>query len=47
MESWPWAVPEPARGMISVGVEASELMEILLLALPADRGAKVTLKVTL
>ena len=37
----------PARGMISVGVDASELMEILLLALPADKGANVTLKVTL
>ena len=45
--SWPGAVPVPARDIVRVGVEASELMEMLPLALPADDGAKITLKVTL
>ena len=45
--SWPCVAPVPARAIFSVAFEASELMEMLPLALPADNGVNATLKVTL
>ena len=47
MANWPCAVPEPARDIVIVELEALELMEMLALALPADCGANVAAKVTL
>lgn len=43
----PGAVPVPESGMLRVGLDAVEVMVTLPLGLPADRGAKVTLKVEL
>lgn len=41
------ADPVPARGIVSVGLDPFEVTVTLPLALPADSGAKVTLKVAL
>lgn len=41
------ADPVPVRGMVKVGLEPFEVTVTLPLALPADSGAKVTLKVAL
>lgn len=40
-------VPVPERAIVSVGLEAFEVIETLPLALPADCGAKITLNGTL
>jgi hypothetical protein len=40
-------VPVPDRGIVRVGIEASEVMVTFPLALPADCGANDTLKPTL
>ena len=46
--SWPAAAtPVPDNGMVNVGFEAVEVMVTLPLALPAEAGVKVTLKVAL
>ena len=41
------AVPAPVRGMVKVGLEPVEVTVTVPLALAADNGAKVTLKVAL
>lgn len=41
------AVPVPDSGMVMVGLDAVEVMVTLPLGLPADTGAKVTLKLAL
>ena len=45
--SAPGATPVPANGMVSDGLEAFEVIVIVPLALPADAGVNVTLKVAL
>jgi len=45
--NWPCAVPVPARDIVMVEFNALELTEKLPLALPADCGANVAVKVTL
>jgi hypothetical protein len=46
-DNWPCAIPEPASDIVIVELEALELTEMLALALPADCGANVAVKVTL
>ena len=41
------AVPEPDRGMVSVGLDAFDVIITLPLALPADCGVKLTPKLAL
>ncbi len=43
--SAPAATPVPDNGMVSVGLEALEVMVTLPLKLPADAGANLTVKV--
>jgi hypothetical protein len=43
----PGATPVPDNGMVSVGLEAVEVMVTLPLTLPADAGVSVTVKVAL
>ena len=43
----PGVTPEPDNGIVRVGFDAFEVMVRLPLALPADDGAKETLKVAL
>ena len=43
----PGAVPVPESGMVRVGLDAVEVMVMLPLALVADCGVKVTVKVAL
>ena len=43
----PDVTPVPDKGMVRVGLEALEVMVTVPLALPADVGVKVTLKVAL
>ena len=45
--SVPWATPVPDKGMFRVGLEAVEVRVTLPLALAADVGANLTLKVVL
>ena len=45
--SAPGATPVPANGMVSDGLEAFEVIVTVPLALPADAGVNVTLKVAL
>ena len=45
--SAPGVTPVPDRGMVSVGLEALDVMVTLPLALPADDGANETVKVEL
>jgi len=43
----PGVTPAPDNGMVRVGLEAFEVIVILPLALPADAGVNVALKVAL
>ena len=43
----PGEIPVPVKGMDSEGFEASEVIVMLPLALPADAGVKSTLKLAL
>ena len=43
----PDATPVPANGIVRVGLEAVDVIVILPLALPAEDGVKVALKVVL
>ena len=45
--SVPWATHVPVTGMVRVGLDAVEVMVTLPLALAADVGANLTLKVVL
>jgi len=45
--SVPWATPVPDNGMVRVGLDAVEVIVTLPLALAADVGANLTLKVVL
>jgi len=45
--SVPGVTPVPDKGMVSVGLEALDVIVTLPMALPADEGANETLKVAL
>jgi len=45
--SVPWATPVPDKGIVRVGLDAVEVMVTLPLAIAADVGANLTLKVVL
>ena len=45
--SVPGAIPVPAKGTVRLGFDPLEVMVTVPLALPADAGANVTLKVAL